>query len=116
MKKIIITLLCFLAISTRAKAEPVRIRATCYLPTGNKTASGITPYEGIIAASKDRLGQRAALYTEEGKLIGFFICEDTGGHKELKSGTRIDIFRDSYESYKKWVQDYGDYVYMEWLE
>ena len=93
-----------------------KVRCTCYLPTGNKTASGVYPYEGIIAADKSHLGQIAALYTEEGALIGFFECKDTGGHSGLKDGSRIDVYRESRESLNKWVKDYGDYVYIQWID
>ena len=93
-----------------------RVRCTCYLPTGNRTASGCYPYEGIVAASKDRLGQVAVLYTEDMELIGFFECRDTGGHKGLKNGSRIDVYRDSEESMREWIATYGDYVIVQWVE
>lgn len=93
-----------------------RVRATVYLPTGNKTASGVYPYEGIIAANKEHLGQIAALYTEDMEFIGYFECKDTGGHKGLKNGTRIDVYRESEASYKAWVKKYGDYVYIQWID
>lgn len=109
-------ILLILLIQVNAGAEPTRIRATCYLPTGHKTATGITPYEGVIACNRSRLGQRAAVYAEDMTFIGYFICEDTGGHAGLKNGTRIDVFRDSRESLNEWVSNYGDYVYMEWVE
>lgn len=93
-----------------------RVRATVYLPTGNRTATGITPYEGIIASNTEHLGKSAFLYTESMELIGLFECQDTGSHKGLKNGSRIDVFRDSEANYRQWVRDYGDYVYIQWME
>lgn len=92
-----------------------RIRCTCYIPTGNKTASGVYPYEGIIASNKEHLGQSCILYDENMKIIGYFECKDTGGHPGLKNGTRIDVYRDTLQRCYDWVDTYGDYVYIEWL-
>ncbi len=97
-------------------AELTRIRATCYLPTGKPTASGVYPYEGIIAANREHLGKLAAIYTEDMKFIGYFECKDTGGHIGLKNGTRIDVYRESEEKLKEWIKTYGDYVYIQWIE
>ena len=122
--KILIAILVTIVLTTSAQAKSVnynyinvnKIRCTCYLPTGNPTASGVYPYEGIIASNREHLGQRAALYTEDMEFIGYFECKDTGGHKGLKNGTRIDVYRDNEESYRQWVKDYGDYVFIQWIE
>ena len=124
MRKLLIAILLVIVCTTTAQAKSVtvvqgdinKIRCTCYLPTGNPTASGVYPYEGIIAANKAHLGQIAALYTEDMVFIGYFECKDVGGHKGLKNGTRIDVYRDTEESYRKWVKDYGDYVYIQWID
>jgi 3D (Asp-Asp-Asp) domain-containing protein len=123
-KKILAAILIAIITTTNVSAKSVnystvgaaKVRCTCYLPTGNPTASGVYPYEGIIASNKEHLGQIAALYTEDMEFIGYFESKDTGGHKALKNGTRIDVYRDSEASYKKWVKDYGDYVYIQWIE
>ena len=47
-----------------------RVRCTCYTPTGNATASGIMPYEGICASNHEHMGWTARIYTLEGELIG----------------------------------------------
>lgn len=116
--KILITILLtiILATSVSAANNATKVRCTVYLPTGNPTASGVYPYEGIIASNREHLGQRAALYTEDMEFIGYFECKDTGGHKGLKNGTRIDVYRDNEESYRQWVKDYGDYVFIQWIE
>ena len=97
-------------------ADAYRVRCTCYLPTGNKTAGGVYPYEGIIATNKEHLGQTAALYTEDMEFIGYFESLDTGGHEGLKNGTRIDVYRKNMKRAKKWIKKYGDYVYIEWID
>ena len=92
------------------------IRATCYLPTGHPTASGVYPYEGIIASNRAHLGQIAALYSIDMGFIGYFECRDTGGHIGLKNGTRIDVYRENRARLKEWVNKYGDYVYIQWID
>lgn len=105
-----------LTIKVNADSNLTKLRCTCYLPTGNKTASGCYPYEGIIAANKERLGQVAALYTEDMEFIGYFECKDVGGHKGLKNGTRIDVYRDNMDGVNEWANNYGDYVYIKWID
>ena len=93
-----------------------KVRCTCYLPTGNKTADGTVPYEGICASNRDHLGDIAVLYSVDGEFIGFFECRDVGGHRKLRNGTAIDIFRDDIDRAWEWVGEWGDYVYIYWIE
>lgn len=93
-----------------------KVRCTCYLPTGNKTYDGTVPYEGICASNRDHLGDVAVLYSVDGEFIGFFECRDIGGHQKLRNGTAIDIYRDSMDRAWKWVGEWGDYVYVYWIE
>ena len=95
--------------------EPQTVRCTCYVATGNRTADGTIPYEGIIASNKEHLGQTAMLYTMDGAFIGFFEARDLGGHHMLKNGTAIDVFRDSMDRAYEWVGEYGDYVQIIWI-
>lgn len=92
------------------------LRCTCYIPTGNKTATGITPYEGICASNKDHLGQVAVVYDMDLQIIGYFECKDTGSHQGLKDGTRIDIFRENKTRVKEWQKTVGDYVIVQWVK
>lgn len=67
-KLFVIAFFMALMITTAIKAKSTyinyeKVRCTCYLPTGNPTASGVYPYEGVIASNRDHLGQTAALYT-----------------------------------------------------
>ena len=120
MKRLLVTVLIALLLTTSIKASGVeevkRIRCTCYLPTGNATYSGVYPYEGIIAANKEHLGQIAALYNEDMTFIGYFECKDIGGHKGLKNGTRVDVYRETGAGVKQWAREHGDYVYIKWIE
>ena len=96
--------------------ELQKVRCTCYLPTGNKTTDGTVPYEGICASNRDHLGDVAVLYSVDGEFIGFFECRDIGGHRKLRNGTAIDIYRDSMDRAWEWVGEWGDYVYIYWIE
>lgn len=96
--------------------ELQKVRCTCYLPTGNRTADGTVPYEGICASNRDHLGDVAVLYSVDGEFIGFFECSDIGGHSNLRNGTAIDIYRDSMDHAWEWVGEWGDYVYVYWIE
>lgn len=96
--------------------ELTKIRCTCYIPTGNPTASGVMPYEGICASNREHMGWTARIYTIEGEYIGDFISLDTGGHETLQNGTSIDIFRDNMDRAWDWIHTYGDYVLIEWIE
>ena len=96
--------------------ELQKVRCTCYLPTGNKTADGTIPYEGICASNRDHLGDVAVLYSVDGEFIGFFECRDIGGHRKLRNGTAIDVYRDNMDRAWEWVGEWGDYVYIYWIE
>ena len=93
-----------------------KVRCTCYLPTGNKTADGTIPYEGICASNRDHLGDVAVLYSVDGEFIGFFECRDIGGHRKLRNGTAIDVYRDNMDRAWEWVGEWGDYVYIYWID
>lgn len=98
----------------KPSADAYKVRCTCYIPTGNPTASGIYPHEGIIATNREHLGESAMLFTVDGEFIGYFDSMDTGGHEGLKNGTRIDVYRDTLDRAYDWVATYGDYVLIEW--
>lgn len=98
----------------KPSSDAYKVRCTCYIPTGNRTASGIYPYEGIIATNREHLGESAMLFTVDGEFIGYFDSMDTGGHEGLKNGTRIDVYRDTLDGAYDWVNTYGDYVLIEW--
>lgn len=108
MKKLLTLLTIFtLVLTTPVKAEELTMRKmtmTCYLPTGNKTCTGIEPYYGIAAAKKSWVGKKAIIYertpdNKKGKYIGTFDIQDTGlGHNNsIPKGYVIDIFVEKEE-------------------
>jgi len=115
LTKMIAAVLAIIVTVVPVQQESQKIRCTCYLPTGNRTYDGTEPYEGIVAANKEHLGDMALLWTIEGEWIGLFECRDIGGGKMLKNGMAIDIFRDDMDSVKEWIQMYGDYVQIIWI-
>lgn len=98
----------------KPSSDAYKVRCTCYIPTGNPTASGIYPHEGVIATNRQHLGESAMLFTLDGEFIGYFDSMDTGGHEGLKNGARIDVYRDTLDRAYDWVATYGDYVLIEW--
>lgn len=90
--------------------SPVKMRVTCYLPTGNPTASGVMPFKGGCAAKRDWMGCAAVLYTLDGEYIGVWDINDTGGHDRIKSGKSVDLFMPTMEEAKEWIREYGDYL------
>lgn len=92
------------------------MRCTCYTPTGNKTADGTIPFEGICASNREHLGQVAVVYDLDLRIVGFYECRDTGSHEELQNGTRIDIFRETEQGVREWQQTVGDWVIVQWVE
>ena len=97
------------------EAEMQKVRCTCYLPTGHKTADGTIPYEGIVASNRDHLGDMCLIFDLDGNFIEMMECRDVGGHRKLRNGTAIDVYRDNMDRAKEWVATYGDYVYVVWL-
>lgn len=95
--------------------EPVKMRVTCYLPTGNPTASGVMPYVGCCAAKREWMGGAAVLYTMDGEFVKILSIDDTGGHEHIKNGTSIDVFVPDMKTAKEWVATYGDYMLVQIL-
>lgn len=96
--------------------EMQTVRCTCYLPTGHCTASGVMPYEGIIASNRGHLGDMCLIFDMDGNFIEMMECRDVGGHRKLRNGTAIDVYRDNMTRAKEWVATYGDYVQIIWIE
>lgn len=85
------------AIMTAVSEEPIPMKATYYLPTGHKTASGTEPEAfKTVASAKKYIGLTAAVYKREedgtpGEFYGFYSIEDTGG-PGVKDGRVLDFF------------------------
>ena len=93
----------------------VKMRCTCYLPTGYNCYDGTPTYEGVISSNKEHVGRSALLYTLDGEFIGYFECHDIGGNVMLRNGTAIDVYRETMDRALSWVAEYGDYVMVRWL-
>ena len=95
--------------------ELVKVKLSCYLPTGNCTADGSEPYEGIISCNREHLGMDSIMYDEDFMPVARFECRDIGGHKLLRSGKAIDVFRTDMSRAKEFKKQYGDTVYIKWI-
>lgn len=65
------------------------MEATAYTHTGNRTATGIYPYKGVVAVDPRVIPLGSKLYVEG---YGYAEAQDTGG---AIKGDRIDIFLDA---------------------
>nr|WP_204617707.1 3D domain-containing protein [Desulforadius tongensis] len=70
--------------------------ATAYTFTGNNTATGITPFRGVVAVDPRVIPLGTKLYVEG---YGECIALDTGG---AIKGSRIDVFFPTREEAIKW--------------
>ena len=96
--------------------EPTVIRCTVYDDVGY-TKSGQWVRDGIIAGKKECLGSVAALWAVKedgtiGELVGYYEVVDTGG-EYIQNGERVDVWTSDPIG---WVQEHGDYVYMQIIE
>lgn len=85
--------------------ELVEVDATAYTWTGNPMKDGTYPYEGCVA-SNVYFGRTLIIYEDDGgnvgRCIGIYEVRDTGGHPDLRNGTRIDIYMDEYDECIQW--------------
>ncbi len=75
---------------------PFIMEATAYTHTGNPTATGIYPFEGIVAVDPRVIPLGTLLYVEG---YGYAEAQDTGG---LIKGNIIDVFMDTEEKARQW--------------
>ena len=95
----------------------VKMHFTCYCPEsckGRITASGEEVREGIIAASKEHMGQRAEVYLTDGTLLGLYQCLDTGGNPGIQSGHVIDVWAPHLSKAKTLMAVTGGECYVVW--
>lgn len=76
----------------------VYVQATAYTHTGNRTATGVMPYVGMIAVNPDQIPYGTRLYVEG---YGYGIAGDTGGFRHT-SRFQIDLFMDTYKECMNW--------------
>lgn len=97
--------------------EPQLMHITWYLnPNGNKTANGKPTFLGSCASNREHLGDMVALYDKDKNFICYLEVNDTGSAKSLKNGTSIDIFVESEDQMWAWVNAYGEYMYVQFIE
>ena len=131
MKKFLgVLLVLVFAINVNVKAAdfstPQKIRCTCYTSTeGSVTASGEPVRVGIVAGKREWMGKTAVLYNMDMELIGIFEFKDTGAGIDtdgdgkgdsIKNGKSIDVYMDTMEDCRRWIRQFGDYVYLEIIE
>lgn len=92
-----------------------RVYLSCYLATGNNCADGTKPVEGVVSSNKEHLGMDCIVYDSDLVAVMRLECRDIGGHKMLREGTAIDIYRDSMSRALQLREEYGLYVWVEWI-
>lgn len=95
--------------------DAIKMKFTVYCPEscpGRITASGDEVREGIIAASADRLGQRAEVYLMDGTLLGLYECLDTGGNPGIQNGYVIDVWAPHLAKAKQLMRVTGGECYV----
>jgi len=74
----------------------LNVEATAYTYTGNKTATGVEPREGLIAVDPKVIAMGSKVYVEG---YGYAIAADTGG---AIRGNRIDVFFPTFRQCIDW--------------
>jgi hypothetical protein len=92
-----------------------RVYLSCYLATGNNCADGTPPREGVVSSNRENLGKDCIVYDDDLVAVMRLECRDVGGHKMLREGTAIDIYRDSMSRALQLREEYGLYVWIEWI-
>lgn len=108
----------------------VNIRCTAYYVSGVTASGEVTDY-GMLAGKREWLNRSCNLYRSnpdgsKGELIGTFTFKDTGFGLErlggidypegtITAGMSIDMWHPTEESCYEYIRQYGDYVYMEFL-
>ena len=123
-KKLIISLAIFACI-TSIGAKPdnsihfeeqgfQKMKATAYC-MGHHTANGDAVYVGGCAASSEHLGDLAIIYTADGKYLGMYVCNDTGG-EPIENGYVIDLYRKNQTHCKNFMRLIAPSNYTVWVK
>lgn len=92
-----------------------RVYLSCYLATGNNCADGTPPVEGVVSSNREHLGMDCIMYDNDLTAVMRLECRDIGGHEKLRNGTAIDVYRDSMTRALELREEYGLYVWVEWI-
>lgn len=93
-----------------------RVYLSCYLPTGYNCADGTPPVEGVVSSNKEHLGMDCIVYDDDLTAVMRLECRDIGGNQMLRNGTAIDVFRADMSRAIMLKQEYGDHVWIQWVE
>jgi hypothetical protein len=130
MRRVIIGVILFSLLANPLNVSAMEMkRCTCYCEPGI-TASGHYTRPGIVAGRRADLGKVAAIYKVNddgsmGEFIGYYEFLDTGAGIDtdgdgkgdsIKKGLSIDVFRKSMDDVNSWIAEYGDYVYIEYID
>lgn len=74
----------------------LNVVSTAYTHTGHRTATGIYPYEGVVAVDPRVIPLGTKLYVEN---YGYAVAADTGG---VIKGNKIDVFFNTYNEAINW--------------
>lgn len=106
---IAIVLIVIAAAAIRAQAgqdcqppDTIKFDSTAYCETGDPTASGKWPREGVtVAIDPDviPLGSAVMIWGEDGEWMGIYEAQDTG---RLIRGRIIDIYMDEHRDAVEW--------------
>lgn len=77
-------------------SQTLMVESTAYTYTGNKTATGVTAREGLIAVDPKVIAMGSKVYVEG---YGYAIAADTGG--DIR-GKRIDVFFSTLRQCIEW--------------
>ncbi|MCB8816788.1 3D domain-containing protein [Desulfosporosinus shakirovi] len=77
-------------------SKTLSVEATAYTYTGNNTATGVKPREGLIAVDPKVIAMGSQVYVEG---YGYAIAADTGGSIR---GNRIDVFFSTFRQCIDW--------------
>ena len=91
------------------------VKISCYVPTGNCTADGTMPYEGIVSCNREHLGMDCILFDEDFIPIARFQCRDIGGNRLLREGKAIDVFRTDMSRAKAFINEHPAHMYIKWI-
>lgn len=121
MRRLLATMALYVAMTAEAVCaeQYQQMIFSCYCPEscpGTTTASGQKVREGILACSKDHMGDCAMLYTLEGDFIGFYECLDTGGSKALKEGRAVDVWTPNLTRARELMKLTNGEVMVMWIQ
>ena len=104
-----------------------KVDMTYYLETDNPCANGEYPTVGVCAYQKEYIGMTALIYVNDdgniGDLVGIYQISDTGygrtesnGMGSIQNGNTIDIFMDSDSAGRKFIETYGNDVFVKIID